>query len=108
MKRIASTIKSRTKLDISMTREIQTLTIDKFKKIKKSKSSEDLYVPTLPFFCPITKSLRDNEKVREVLVFDSSNQKPPRLSWYNPNDDMIPINWFVDGVYADLQYYFED
>lgn len=76
------------------------------KQIKKSKSQEDLKKPYLPFFCPITKTIRDNETIRDILIYDSSNQTKPRFSWYNPDDGMIPNNWFEEGIKADLSYYY--
>lgn len=75
-------------------------------KMKKSKSSENLYIPQVPFFCPVTKKLRDNELVREILIYDKSKPIKPRLTWYDPNDNIIPNNWFVDGICSDLDYYF--
>lgn len=76
------------------------------KMLKKSKSSEDLNKPYIPFFCPLTKKIRDNEKIRDMLIYDGSNQIQPRLSWYSPNDEMIPSDWFEEGIKADLNYYF--
>lgn len=76
------------------------------KQIKKSKSQEDLNIHYLPFFCPITKKIRDNETIRDILIYNSSNQIKPRFSWYNPDEGMIPKNWFEEGIKSDLSYYY--
>ena len=87
--------------------KIFTRTFEKHKK--KSKSAEDLKIPYVPFICPITKRIRDDETVRDILIYNPSNQIKPKLSWYNPNfDEMIPTNWFEEGIKADLNYYFND
>ncbi len=105
MKRVLR-MKSLQKFDLSQINHTLN-TNTKVKKMKKSKSSEDLYVPELPFFCPIAKSVRDNEKVRDILVHNGDVTKP-RLSWYEPTDGLIPTNWFEDGICADLDYYFNN
>ena len=99
----------RNKINIKSTNNINKVFTRTFEKhIKKSKSAEDLKIPYVPFFCPITKKIRDDETVRDILIYNHSNQIKPKLSWYNPNDEMIPTNWFEDGIKADLNYYFND
>lgn len=105
--RRAFATKSRQKFDLSQINNTVSYNNDKLTKMKKSKSSEELFVPSLPFFCPIAKSLRDNEKVRKILVCDDdADSVKPRLTWYEPTDGIIPTNWFEDGIHADLDYYF--
>lgn len=70
-------------------------------------ADKPLYVPHVPAICPVAKMARDNETVREVLVYNS--EKPavkPRMSWYHPDDTMVPRGWFSDGIMADLKYYY--
>lgn len=76
-------------------------------KMKESESLDNLYIPQVPIFCPLTKKIRDNEFVRETLVHDDTD-KPikPRLTWYDPNEGIIPTDWFEDGICSDLDYYF--
>lgn len=109
MKRVLA-IKSRKNLDITLMKNgaHNSNMFNSNLKMKKSKSSENLYIPQVPFFCPLTKQLRDNEYVREVLIYDENKKVKPRLTWYEPNDKMIPTDWFVDGIYSDLDYYFND
>ena len=99
----------RNKINIKSTNNINKVFTRTFEKnIKKSKSAEDLNIPYVPFFCPITKKIRDDETVRDILIYNHSNQIKPKLSWYNPNDEMIPTNWFEEGIKADFNYYFND
>lgn len=80
----------------------------KTKKRGMTKSNSDLYVPHVPFFCLVTKSVRDSEKMHDMLVVDTSNLPKPRTTWYDPRDGMVPTDWFTDGIYADYEYYFAD
>lgn len=97
-----------TDVKIKKSKSKENLNTTKNVKIKKNKSSDNLYVPQVPFFCPLTKQLRDNEYVRDVLVHDNTKHVKPRLTWYNPNGEIIPTDWFIDGIYSDLQYYFNE
>jgi hypothetical protein len=69
-----------------------------------------LYVPKVPVLCPLSKLVRDNDIVREVLVFNQEKDGDikPRMSWYHPDDTMIPRGWFKEGIMADFQYYYSD
>ena len=109
MKRVLA-LKSKKKVDLSLMKQSLNSTnmFNSNLKMKKSKSSENLYIPQVPFFCPLTKKIRDNDYVREVLIHDENKQIKPRLTWYDPNDEMIPTDWFMDGIYADLDYYFNE
>lgn len=81
MKRVL-TIQSRKNFNLSQVNSSVHLTYTIGSKMKKSKSSEELYVPNVPFFCPVTKKIRDNERIRDILVFDENQEvKPPRFSW---------------------------
>jgi len=77
---------------------------------KMNHKDKPLYVPHVPAMCPMAKLARDNETVREVLVYDEEKQKnvKPRLSWYHPDDTMVPRGWFSEGIMADLKYYYSD
>eukprot|EP00959_Pyramimonas_sp_CCMP1952_P051930 1085396-Pyramimonas_sp.AAC.1 len=74
-----------------------------------NQNDKPLYVPRVPAVCPLSKLARDNETVREVLVYDQTKDSiKPRMSWYHPDDTMVPRGWFKDGIMADLQYYYSD
>ena len=60
-------------------------------------------IDNLPFFLQLTKSFANNENIQNTLA--SSEKIRPRLSWYNPNDGMVPENWFKDGLLNDILYY---
>ena len=109
MKRVLA-LKSRKRFDTSLLKKTMctSSTSTSNLKMKKSKSQEGLYVPDVPFFCPITKHVRDNETVRSVLVYDRDKAVAPRMSWYTPDEGIVPNNWFLEGIYGDLSYYFDD
>jgi len=69
-----------------------------------------VYVPHVPMLCPISKLARDSETVREVLIFnlEKDGGVKPRMSWYHPDDTMIPRGWFQEGIMGDLKYYYSD
>jgi len=69
-----------------------------------------LYVPHVPMLCPISKLARDSETVREVLIFNQEKDGglKPRMSWYHPDDTMVPRGWFQEGIMGDLKYYYSD
>jgi len=53
---------------------------------------------------PVTSYVAKN--LRSTFVVDSDKSKRrTRLSWYNPNDGMVPANWFKDGLIADMHWY---
>eukprot|EP00854_Cymbomonas_tetramitiformis_P012615 gene12615-14911_t len=73
----------------------------------KTTSAGSLFVPNVPHVLPVTRIIRDNQFIREVLIYDdSAPQVKPRLSWYHPDDTMVPRGWFSEGLVADYTYYF--
>ena len=74
---------------------------------EKPRQEAPLFVPYVPCFLPFAKAARDHPYVREVLVYDPSKARKPRLSWYNPYDTtFVPSGWFQEGLVADYAYYF--
>ena len=73
MKRVLA-LKSKKKVDLSLMKQSLSSTnmFNSNLKMKKSKSSENLYIPQVPFFCPLTKRIRYNDYVREVLIHDEN------------------------------------
>ena len=66
-----------------------------------------IFIPKIPYIFPVTRMVRDNTFVRDVLIYDETKKIHPRLSRYDPNDkSRIPKNWFQDGLVADIEYYF--
>ena len=78
-------------------------------KLQKQKAQQngDIYVPKIPRALPITRMVKDNAFLRDVLIYDEKKKVKPRLSWYDPYDKTwVPNNWFQDGLAADMKYYF--
>merc|ERR1711977_645768 len=77
---------------------------------KSSSSSSDGQVPEgLPAVAthlPFTSAFAKPKAFKSTFVVDDDKSKRrTRLSWYNPNDGMVPRNWFRDGLVADLHWY---
>ena len=66
-----------------------------------------VFIPKIPHIFPVTRMVRDNMFVRDVLIYDETKKIQPRLSWYDPLDkSWVPNNWFQDGLVSDMKYYF--
>eukprot|EP01025_Chloroclados_australasicus_P063024 TRINITY_DN830_c0_g1_i7.p2 TRINITY_DN830_c0_g1~~TRINITY_DN830_c0_g1_i7.p2 ORF type:complete len:273 (-),score=25.96 TRINITY_DN830_c0_g1_i7:381-1199(-) len=61
--------------------------------------------PKVPHMLPFTSWFRNNEAMRQSFVCNKDTRCKPRLSWYNPNDGMVPSGWLTEGLLADLAYY---
>lgn len=63
-------------------------------------------VPTVPSLFPITRWAASSEVVRATLIADDPKaRKRARMSWYHPDDTMVPRDWFRGGLLEDLKYY---
>lgn len=63
-------------------------------------------VPHVPHILPITRWASQSETLRSTFIADEpSKRKKARLSWYHPDDTMVPRDWFTGGLLADLKYY---
>ena len=48
----------------------------------------------------------NNASIRDTFVAeDPKIRKKARLSWYHPDDTMVPRDWFKGGLLEDLKYY---
>merc|ERR1712144_98289 len=77
---------------------------------KSSSSSSDGQVPeglpAVATLLPFTSAFAKTKAFKSTFVVDDDKSKRrTRLSWYNPNDGMVPRNWFRDGLVADLHWY---
>lgn len=64
--------------------------------------------PEVPHFLPFTRWAAKSETIRSTFVTDDSNpskRKKARLSWYHPDDTMVPRDWLSGGLLADIKYY---
>lgn len=49
--------------------------------------------------------MANNVALRSSFVCDKTTAMRPRMSWYNPNDGMVPSKWLTEGFLADMAYY---
>lgn len=62
--------------------------------------------PTVPHLLPFTRWAASSETMRATFVAeDPSTRKKARLSWYHPDDGMVPRGWWKGGLLADFKYY---
>jgi hypothetical protein len=63
--------------------------------------------PAVPHFLPFTRWAAHSESFRATFVTDDDPKlrKKARLSWYHPDDSMVPRDWFQAGLLADIKYY---
>lgn len=63
-------------------------------------------LPVLPSFLPFTRWAAKSDAFRSTLIADDpKTRKKARLSWYHPEDTMVPRDWFKGGLLADMKYY---
>lgn len=62
---------------------------------------------SVPSVFPLTRWAASSPAVRSTLVAaDDPKERPKaRLSWYHPDDTMVPRDWFKGGLLKDLEYY---
>lgn len=62
--------------------------------------------PHVPHILPFTRWAASSEALQRTLVAEApKDRKKARLSWYHPDDSMVPRDWFKGGLLADLAYY---
>lgn len=66
-----------------------------------------LPTPTVPSFLPFTRWAATSPAIQATLVVEEDVKVRPkaRLSWYHPDDTMVPRGWWKGGLLADLAYY---
>ena len=62
-------------------------------------------MPAVPAVLPFTHWAANSDRVRATLVDDKATRPKARLSWYHPDDTMVPRDWFRSGLLEDLKYY---
>lgn len=72
---------------------------------ERTKTVTMLEPPPIPHFLPFTSWAAKNPAFRSTLVVDESKRQRARLSWYHPDDTMVPRNWFRGGLLQDIMYY---
>jgi len=61
--------------------------------------------PSVPHFLPITRWISQSPTMKSTFVSEKSEQPKARLSWYHPDDTMVPRGWWKTGLLDDLKYY---
>ncbi|KAK9906717.1 hypothetical protein WJX75_006708 [Coccomyxa subellipsoidea] len=70
------------------------------------KQVAELHVPQIPHVLPFTRWAAQSKVMQSTFVVDESkDRKKARLSWYHPDDTMVPRDWFRGGLLKDLAYY---
>ncbi|KAK9843051.1 hypothetical protein WJX74_006228 [Apatococcus lobatus] len=60
----------------------------------------------VPHLLPFTRWASQSEIFKSTLIAeDPKIRKKARLSWYHPDDTMVPRGWWKGGLLADLAYY---
>eukprot|EP00884_Botryococcus_braunii_P018807 jgi/Botrbrau1/560/Bobra.0010s0029.1 len=67
---------------------------------------QDIEVPTIAHVLPFTRWAANSKVIRSTFIAEDAKSRPKaRLSWYHPDDTMVPRGWFTGGLLADLKYY---
>jgi hypothetical protein len=64
----------------------------------------EVAVPSIPHFLPFTRWAAQSETMKSTFVVEGE-RKRARLSWYHPDDTMVPRGWWKLGLLEDLKYY---
>lgn len=62
-------------------------------------------IPEMPHFLPFTRWASQSETLKATFVVDKDTRPKARLSWYHPDDTMVPRGWWKLGLLEDLKYY---
>lgn len=75
-------------------------------RVEGSNVTQHHETPYIPHILPFTRWAAHNESFRSTFVVDDPKlRKKARLSWYHPDDTMVPRDWFQGGLLADIKYY---
>jgi hypothetical protein len=79
---------------------------DKKAKARLSQTvQQPVAVPSVPHFLPITRWASQSEGFRSTFIAENGKSRKARLSWYHPDDTMVPRGWWKLGLLEDLKYY---
>ena len=60
----------------------------------------------VPSFLPFSAWAAASPALQATLIADDpATRRKARLSWYHPDDGMVPRDWLAGGLLADLAYY---
>lgn len=60
-------------------------------------------IPYIPPMLPVTRWASNEAQFRSTLVVEDGARQKARLSWYHPDDTMVPREWFSRGLLEDLK-----
>lgn len=64
----------------------------------------EVVVPQVPHLLPFTRWAASSTSFRDTFIADPpAERKKARLSWYHPDDTMVPRDWWRNGLLADLK-----
>lgn len=84
---------------------VEEIRVEESKKKKTSQATQVFEAPAIPHVLPITRWASKSENFRKTLVVDETTTMKPRLSWYHPDDTLVPRDWFKKGLLEDIKYY---
>lgn len=61
--------------------------------------------PSIPHFLPFSRWMSQSPMMKSTFIVDKADQPKARLSWYHPDDTMVPRGWWKTGLLEDLKYY---
>lgn len=79
--------------------------INQKRQARMDGSTMEVKAPYIPPLLPVTRWASQDERFRSTLVVDDASPKKARMSWYHPEDTMVPRDWFSRGLLDDLKYY---
>ncbi|KAI8112485.1 hypothetical protein M9434_003808 [Picochlorum sp. BPE23] len=68
------------------------------REAKMAIQNAQVAVPHVPHILPFTRWASTDENFRSTLVVDDDKAQKARLSWYHPDDTMVPRDWFSKGA----------
>ena len=73
---------------------------------RHSSENAQILVPEVPHVLPFTRWAANSNTIRSTFIAeDPATRKKARLSWYHPEDTMVPRGWWKGGLLADFKYY---
>jgi len=85
--------------------KLEEIKVHETAKNRPKHYTEVMEPPAIPHLLPLTRWAANSKQVRDTLIVDEAKRKKPRLSWYHPDDAMVPRGWFGKGLIEDLKYY---
>ncbi|KAL4436814.1 hypothetical protein ABPG75_003953 [Micractinium tetrahymenae] len=73
---------------------------------RKAAEEAEVVMPPVPHVLPFTRWAAQSTQFRSTFIAEPPKErKKARLSWYHPDDTMVPRDWWSGGLLADLKYY---